>query len=158
MMYIILYIDNSPQWGFSVTIYNSTGNQIDIAQIAIYNYFLQIKSNVGFWFFWFNLTSLPGSLFFYHRERDPKIRRVKESANQICQRQQNLQAKRSACKQDLIRINFMKGDVKLSFLRFWRQSKPAAVNLSFFAFARKPFLLSKRKCTSPIFFNVTNLE
>ena len=31
-----------------MTIYNSTGNQIDIAQIAIYNYFLQIKSNVGF--------------------------------------------------------------------------------------------------------------
>ena len=32
-----------------MTIYNSTGNQIDIAQIAIYNYFLQIKLNVGFW-------------------------------------------------------------------------------------------------------------
>ena len=48
-MYIILYIDNSPQWGFSGTIYNSTGNQSDIAQIAIYNYFLQIKSIVGFW-------------------------------------------------------------------------------------------------------------
>jgi len=32
-----------PTRGFSVTIYNSRGNQIDIAQIAIYNYFLQIK-------------------------------------------------------------------------------------------------------------------
>ena len=30
-------------------IYNYRGNQIEIAQIAIYNYFLQIKSNVGFW-------------------------------------------------------------------------------------------------------------
>ena len=43
-----------PTRGFSVTIYNSRGNQIDIAQIAIYNCFLQIKwnqikSNVGFW-------------------------------------------------------------------------------------------------------------
>ena len=34
-----------------MTIYNSTGNQIDIAQIAIYNYFLQIKSNqIKCWF------------------------------------------------------------------------------------------------------------
>ena len=40
-----------PTRGFSVTIYNSTGNQIDIAQIAIYNYFLQIKSNqIKCWF------------------------------------------------------------------------------------------------------------
>ena len=31
--------------GFSVTIYNSRGNQVDIALIAIYNCFLQIKSN-----------------------------------------------------------------------------------------------------------------
>ena len=28
-----------------MTIYNSRGNQIDTAQIAIYNYFLQIKSS-----------------------------------------------------------------------------------------------------------------
>ena len=34
-----------PARGFSVTIYHSRGNQIDIAQIAIYNCFLQIKSN-----------------------------------------------------------------------------------------------------------------
>ena len=47
-----------PTRGFSVTIYNSTGNQIDIAQIAIYNYFLQIKSNVGFW--WEGKTGVPG--------------------------------------------------------------------------------------------------
>jgi len=33
----------------------------------------------------------------------------------------------------------------------------AAVNLSFFAFALKPFVPSKRKCTSPILY-VTNLE
>ena len=33
-----------PTRGFSVTIYNSRGNQIDIAQIAIYKCFLQIKS------------------------------------------------------------------------------------------------------------------
>ena len=33
----ILLTDRSPQGGFPVTIYNSTGNQIDIAQIAIYN-------------------------------------------------------------------------------------------------------------------------
>ena len=53
----ILYIDNSPQ-GFSVAIYNSRGNQIDIAQIAINNYcFLQIKSNVGFW--WEEKTGVP---------------------------------------------------------------------------------------------------
>ena len=43
-------LDNTSYWqhptrGFSVTIYNSRGNQIDIAQIAIYNSFLQIKSN-----------------------------------------------------------------------------------------------------------------
>ena len=34
-----------------MTIYNSRGNQIDIAQIAIYNCFLQIKSNqIKCWF------------------------------------------------------------------------------------------------------------
>ena len=38
-----------PTRGFLVTIYNSRGNQVDIALIAIYNCFLQIKSNVGFW-------------------------------------------------------------------------------------------------------------
>ena len=38
-------MDKLPARGFSVTIYNSRGNQIDIAQIAIYNVFLQIKSN-----------------------------------------------------------------------------------------------------------------
>mgnify|MGYP007094292375 CR=1 FL=1 len=34
----------------------------------------------------------------------------------------------------------------------------AAVNLSFFAFAWKPFVPSKRKCTSPILYNVINME
>ena len=38
-----------------------------------------------------------------------------------------------------------------SLLRFWRQRKLAAVNRSFFAFAWKPFVQSKRKCTPPIF-------
>jgi len=47
-----------PTRGFSVTIYNSRGNQIDIAQIAIYNCFVQIKSNVGFW--WEGKTGVPG--------------------------------------------------------------------------------------------------
>ena len=41
----LLFMDKLPARGFSVTIYNSRGNQIDIAQIAIYNVFLQIKSN-----------------------------------------------------------------------------------------------------------------
>ena len=41
----------TPHKGFSVTIYNSRGNQIEIAQIAIYNCFLQIKSNqIKCWF------------------------------------------------------------------------------------------------------------
>ena len=48
------------------------------------------------------------------------------------------------------------GDVNPLFLRFWR--KPTAVNLSFIAFAWKPFVPRKRKCTSPILYNVTNLE
>ena len=42
-------------------------------------------------------------------------------------------------------------DVKLSYLRFWRQRELAAVNLSFFAITWKPFLPSRRKCSSPIF-------
>ena len=46
-----------PTRGFSVTIYNSIGNQVDIALIAIYNCFLQIKSNVGFW--WEGKTGVP---------------------------------------------------------------------------------------------------
>ena len=41
-------------------------------------------------------------------------------------------------------------DMKVSLLRFWRQRQAAAVNLSFFTFARK--------CTSPISYNVSNLE
>ena len=36
-----------PTRGFLVTIYNSRGSQVDIALNAIYNCFLQIKSNVG---------------------------------------------------------------------------------------------------------------
>ena len=49
-----------PTRGFSVTIYNSRGNQVDIALITIYNNyycFLQIKSNVGFW--WEGKTGVP---------------------------------------------------------------------------------------------------
>ena len=38
------FLLTTPHKGFSVTIYNSRGNQIDIAQIAICNCFLQIKS------------------------------------------------------------------------------------------------------------------
>ena len=40
--------------------------------------------------------------------------------------------------------------VKVSYLRFWRQQEPAAVNLSFSALTWKPFVPSKRKCISPI--------
>ena len=47
-----------PTRGFSVTIYNSRGKQIDIAHIAVYNCFLQIKTNVGFW--WEGKTGVPG--------------------------------------------------------------------------------------------------
>ena len=38
------------------------------------------------------------------------------------------------------------------------QREPTAVNLSFSAFAWKPFVPSKRKCSSPILNNVSNLE
>ena len=56
----ILFMDKLPARGFSVTIYNSLGNQIDIAQIAIYNCFStnQIKLNVGFW--WEGKTGVLG--------------------------------------------------------------------------------------------------
>ena len=47
-------------------------------------------------------------------------------------------------------------DVKFSHLRFWRQRELAAVNLSLFALSRKPFVSSKRKCSSPILYNVIN--
>ena len=43
-------------------------------------------------------------------------------------------------------------DVKFSCLRFWRQRELTTVNLSFSAFTWKPFVPSKRKFTSPIFF------
>ena len=33
-------------------------------------------------------------------------------------------------------------------IRFWRQREPSAVNLSFFAFTRKPFVPRKRRHTS----------
>ena len=50
-------------------------------------------------------------------------------------------------------------DVKFSYLWFWRQREPAAVNLPFFAFTWKPFVPSKRKCTSPILYDVNiNME
>ena len=42
--------------------------------------------------------------------------------------------------------------VKFSYLRFWRQRELAALNLSFFAFAWKTFVPSKRKWTSPILY------
>ena len=48
--------------------------------------------------------------------------------------------------------------VKFSYLRFWRQRELAAVNLSLFAFTWKPFVPSKRKCTPPILYDVTNME
>ena len=48
-------------------------------------------------------------------------------------------------------------DMKLSYLRFSRR-KSAAVNLSFSAFTGKQFVPSKRKCISPILYNVTNRE
>ena len=41
-----------------------------------------------------------------------------------------------------------------SYLRLWRR-QPAAVNLSSFAFTWKPFVLGKRKCTSPVLYNMT---
>ena len=49
-------------------------------------------------------------------------------------------------------------DVKFSYLKFWRQRKLAAVDLSLFAFTWKPFVPSKRKCSSPILYNVINME
>ena len=49
-------------------------------------------------------------------------------------------------------------NVKFSYLTFWRQRELAAVNLSFFAVIWKIFVPSKRKCTSPILYNVTNME
>ena len=49
-------------------------------------------------------------------------------------------------------------NVKFSYLTFWRQRELAAVNLSFFAVTWKIFVPSKRKCTSPILYNVTNME
>ena len=47
-------------------------------------------------------------------------------------------------------------DVKFSHLRFWRQRELPAVNLSLFALSWKPFVPSKRKCSSPILYNVIN--
>ena len=47
-------------------------------------------------------------------------------------------------------------DVKFSHLRFWRQRELAAVNL--FALSWKPFVPCKRKCSSPILYNVINTE
>ena len=50
-----------------------------------------------------------------------------------------------------IRLTYLSNDeVKVSYLRFWRQQEPAAVNLSFSALTWKPFVPSKRKCISPI--------
>ena len=49
-------------------------------------------------------------------------------------------------------------DVKFSYLRFRRKREHAAVNLSFFAFTWKPFVPSERKWSSPILYNVINLE
>ena len=49
-------------------------------------------------------------------------------------------------------------DVKFSYLRLWRQRELAAVNLSLFAFTWKPFVPSKRKCNSPILYNVNNMD
>ena len=37
-------------------------------------------------------------------------------------------------------------------------TRACTMNLSFFAFTWKPFVSSKRKCTSPILRNVTNME
>ena len=51
-----------------------------------------------------------------------------------------------------------RGCVKFSYLRFWRQCKLAAVNLSLFAFTWKPFVPSGRKCSSPILYNLINME
>ena len=48
-------------------------------------------------------------------------------------------------------------DVRFSYLRFLRQHELAAVNLSFLAFTWKPFVPCKRKCTSPILYNVINM-
>ena len=45
-------------WTWSNALYNSTGNQLNIAQIIIYNYYSQIKSIVGFW--WEGKTGVPG--------------------------------------------------------------------------------------------------
>jgi len=47
-------------------------------------------------------------------------------------------------------VQFFDVDSKFSYLRFWRQHEPAAANLSFYDFAWKPFVPSKRKCSSPI--------
>ena len=53
-----------------------------------------------------------------------------------------------------------RNDAQLFVIRSKRGKNhaPAAVNFLFFAFALKPFVPSKRKCTSPILYNVTNLE
>ena len=53
--------------------------------------------------------------------------------------------------------------VKFSCLRFWLQRDPtASVNLWLFPFACdswwKPFVPSKRKCSSPLLYNVINVE
>jgi len=48
-----------------------------------------------------------------------------------------------------------KDDRKFSFLRFWRQCKPIAVNLSFFTFVWKPFVSSKCKWNLLILYNVS---
>ena len=49
-------------------------------------------------------------------------------------------------------------DVNFSLLRFWRQWKPAAVNLTFFDLEWKQLVPSKRKRTSPALYNKNNHE
>ena len=49
-------------------------------------------------------------------------------------------------------------DVKFSYLRFERQCNTEAINLSLSAFTWKSFLPSKRKCTSLVLYNVTNMD
>ena len=46
-------------------------------------------------------------------------------------------------------------DVKFSYLSFWRQQEPAAVNLSFSAITWKPFVPIKWKDTSSILYTWT---
>ena len=48
--------------------------------------------------------------------------------------------------------------VKFPYLRFWGQREPAAVNLSFFTIASKPFVPSYRMCTSPILDDISDME